>query len=97
MQGNVVSAAKWLGASMVLASIILVAGLHWVLSLQGSRLTLSVRLQRERTENALSERVEHLLGESEKLRQAGDEHERFWLLDQPSHMMPFRTRDGSVP
>ena len=32
MEGNVVTAAKWLGAAMVLASAILVGGLRWVLS-----------------------------------------------------------------
>jgi len=42
-------------------------------------------------------RVEELLVDSENLRQAGDEWERFWLLDQPSHMTPFRTHGGSGP
>ena len=42
-------------------------------------------------------RVEELLVDSENLRQAGDEWERFWLLDQPSHMTPFRTHGGVVP
>lgn len=38
MEGNVVTAAKWLGASMVLASAILVGGLRWVLSsVEGER------------------------------------------------------------
>ncbi|AGA31595.1 hypothetical protein Sinac_7562 [Singulisphaera acidiphila DSM 18658] len=32
MEGNVETAAKWLGASMILASGILVGGLRWVLS-----------------------------------------------------------------
>ncbi|HEV3164363.1 MAG TPA: hypothetical protein VGZ22_10060 [Isosphaeraceae bacterium] len=40
-------------------------------------------------------RVEELLADSENLRQAGDEWERFWFLDQPSHMTPYRTH-GSV-
>ncbi len=42
-------------------------------------------------------RVEELLVDSENLRQAGDEWERFWLLDQPSHMTPFRTHGGVGP
>ena len=42
-------------------------------------------------------RVEELLVDSENLRQAGDEWERFWLLDQPSHMTPFRTHGGLGP
>ena len=42
-------------------------------------------------------RVEELLVDSENLRQAGDEWERFWLLDQPSHMTPYRTHGGSGP
>jgi hypothetical protein len=32
MEGNVVTAAKWLGSSIVLASLILVGGMRWVLS-----------------------------------------------------------------
>jgi hypothetical protein len=42
-------------------------------------------------------RVEQLLVDSENLRQAGTEWERFWLLDQPSHMTPFRTHGGLGP
>ena len=42
-------------------------------------------------------RVEELLVDSENLRQAGDEWERFWFLDQPSHMTPFRTHGGLGP
>ena len=42
-------------------------------------------------------RVEELLVDSENLRQAGDDWERFWLLDQPSHMTPFRTHGGTGP
>lgn len=39
-------------------------------------------------------RVEQLLFESENLRQLGDEWNRFWFLDQPSHLTPFRTHGG---
>jgi hypothetical protein len=42
-------------------------------------------------------RVDELLVDSENLRQAGDDWERFWLLDQPSHMTPFRTHGGLGP
>ncbi len=42
-------------------------------------------------------RVEELLVDSENLRQAGDDWERFWLLDQPSHLTPFRTHGGLGP
>ena len=42
-------------------------------------------------------RVQELLVDSENLRQAGDEWERFWFLDQPSHMTPFRTHGGLGP
>lgn len=42
-------------------------------------------------------RVEELLNDSENLRQVGDEWERFWFLDQPSHMTPFRTHGGLGP
>jgi hypothetical protein len=42
-------------------------------------------------------RVSELLVDSENLRQIGDEWERFWFLDQPSHMTPFRTHGGLGP
>jgi hypothetical protein len=41
--------------------------------------------------------VEQLLKESEDLRLAGEEWERFWFSDQPSHMTPFRTHGGLGP
>jgi hypothetical protein len=40
-------------------------------------------------------RVQELLVDSENLRQIGDEWERFWFLDHPSHLTPYRT-DGAV-
>jgi hypothetical protein len=42
-------------------------------------------------------RVQELLVDSENLRQAGDEWQRFWFLDQPSHLTPFRTHGGLGP
>lgn len=42
-------------------------------------------------------RVEQLLVDSENMRQLGDEWERFWFLDQPSHLTPFRTHGGLGP
>jgi hypothetical protein len=42
-------------------------------------------------------RVEELLVDSENLRLAGDDWERFWFLDQPSHMTPFPTHGGMGP
>jgi len=42
-------------------------------------------------------RVEELLVDSENLRQAGDDWERFWLLDTPSHLTPFRTNGSLGP
>jgi hypothetical protein len=42
-------------------------------------------------------RVSELLVDSENMRQIGDEWERFWFLDQPSHMTPFRTHGGLGP
>ncbi len=44
-----------------------------------------------------AKRVEELLVDSENLRMAGDDWERFWFLDQPSHMTPFRTHGGLGP
>ena len=42
-------------------------------------------------------RVEQLLTDSENLRMAGDDWDRFWFLDQPSHLTPFRTHGGLGP
>ncbi len=42
-------------------------------------------------------RVQEMLVSSEDLRQIGNEWERFWFLDQPSHMTPFRTHGGVGP
>jgi hypothetical protein len=42
-------------------------------------------------------RVEELLVDSENLRLIGDDWERFWFLDQPSHLTPFRTHGGLGP
>lgn len=39
-------------------------------------------------------RVQQLLYTSEDLRSLVDEWERFWFLDQPSHMTPIRTHGG---
>ncbi len=40
-------------------------------------------------------RTRQLINTSENLRQFLDDWERFWLLDQPSHLTPFRT-NGSI-
>lgn len=42
-------------------------------------------------------RVEELLVDSENLRLGGDDWERFWFLDQPTHLTPFRTHGGLGP
>lgn len=39
-------------------------------------------------------RIQQLLYTSEDLRSVVDEWERFWHLDQPSHMTPIRTHGG---
>ena len=39
-------------------------------------------------------RTTELIYSSENLRLALDEWERFWLLDQPDHMTPYRTHGG---
>ena len=41
-------------------------------------------------------RNRELLNSSEDLRQFLDEWERFWFLDQPSHMTPYRTHGGVI-
>ena len=42
-------------------------------------------------------RAEELLVDSENMRNLGDEWERFWFLDQPSHMTPYRVHGGMGP
>ncbi len=42
-------------------------------------------------------RVEELLNDSENLRMVGDDWERTWFLDQPSHLTPWRTHGGMGP
>src|ERR1700761_623700 len=47
MDGNIVVAAKWLGASMIVASGILVGGGYWVASREISRLSEAMRVRPE--------------------------------------------------
>jgi hypothetical protein len=39
-------------------------------------------------------RTDELINTSENLRLLLDEWERFWFLDQPSHMSPYATHGG---
>ena len=41
-------------------------------------------------------RARQLIITSENMRSALDEWERFWLLDQPDHMTPYRTHGGII-
>jgi len=41
-------------------------------------------------------RVQQLLYTSEDMRNLVAEWERFWFLDQPSHMTPLRTHGGII-
>lgn len=41
-------------------------------------------------------RARQLLHSSEDLRNFLDEWERFWFLDQPNHMTPYRTHGGII-
>lgn len=41
-------------------------------------------------------RVKQLLYTSEDMRALVDEWERFWFLDQPSHLTPTRTHGGII-
>ncbi len=41
-------------------------------------------------------RAEQLIYTSENLRALVDEWERFWLLDQPSHLSPYRVHGGVI-
>ena len=41
-------------------------------------------------------RNNQMLMKSEDFRQIHDEWERFWMLDQPSHMTPYRTHGGVI-
>ena len=39
-------------------------------------------------------RNNQLINKSEDLRLLQDDWERFWMLDQPSHLTPYRTHGG---
>jgi len=41
-------------------------------------------------------RAEQLIYTSENLRMLVQEWERFWFLDQPDHMTPYRTHGGVI-
>jgi hypothetical protein len=41
-------------------------------------------------------RTQELMFTSENLREVLDEWERFWFLDQPDHMTPYRTHGGLI-
>jgi hypothetical protein len=41
-------------------------------------------------------RAQELIYTSENLRLLQDEWERFWLLDQPNHITPYRTHGGLI-
>lgn len=43
-----------------------------------------------------SKRAEQLIYTSENLRALVQEWERFWFLDQPNHMTPFRVHGGVI-
>ena len=44
-----------------------------------------------------NERLKEELNQSENLRQIRQEWERFWLVDQPSHLTPDRVHGGIGP
>ena len=41
-------------------------------------------------------RTRQLIYTSENLRHFMDEWERFWFMDQPSHLTPYRTHGGII-
>lgn len=41
-------------------------------------------------------RTQQLINTSENLRMLLDDWERAWLLDQPSHLAPYRTHGGII-
>jgi hypothetical protein len=43
------------------------------------------------------ERSRQLLNVSEDLRNAWDDWERIWFVDQPSHLSPYRVHGGVCP
>jgi len=57
MQGNVVSAAKWLGALIIVGSVVLALGVHSALSIHTTRLTEAIRSQTPKPEREALERV----------------------------------------
>lgn len=95
MQGSIVSAAKWLGGSLVLASVILVVGFRTTPSSVATSPAVAPATQvvvtpAARVEEvvALHDQAKARLTETDNLRMIGDEWERFWFNDQPSRMTP---------
>lgn len=43
-----------------------------------------------------SVRTQELIFTSENLRLIGEEWQRIWFLDQPSHLSPYRTHGGII-
>lgn len=41
-------------------------------------------------------RTQQLLNVSENMRNLLDEWQRFWLIEQPSHLTPYRTHGGII-
>jgi hypothetical protein len=65
-------------------------------TIQNSGVSIGPPAKRDETP-ITSNRVAELLDAADRLRGLADDWEQFWLLDQPSHMSPFRTHGGNVP
>lgn len=65
-------------------------------ALLGLSLTVSVGCVIPAYSGDPQRRAQQLLYTSENLRLLLDEWERFWFLDQPDHMTPFRTHGGVI-
>ncbi len=105
MQRNVISAAKWFGASMGFSSLIMTLGIHWTVSMHMARLAEAVRTSASHnvqsdqasadtkvtaSETGSDARMELLRLQKEDLRQTDGDWRQFWFNDQPSHLTPDR-------
>jgi transcriptional regulator of aromatic amino acid metabolism len=68
---------------------------RWILSAALALVTLSnVGCMINQYSSDPNERMLEMLNESENLRQIRGEWQRFWMIDQPSHLSPIRIHGG---
>jgi hypothetical protein len=97
MKGNVVTAAKVVGISLILSAIILVFGIALAVGLHRASLAEKPTETTRSAQPTPNDRMAELLIESENLRQIDAEKRRFWLLSHPSPLTYERVSGAMEP